>query len=71
MQLDFNENAPQPARNPQPAWEVPVPGLNGPVGLGAAISGLLSGLFGVQPCGGCKARAEALDQRVGLKPWDA
>lgn len=48
---------------------IPVPFLGQQVGLGAAIARLTSAV-GIQPCGGCKKRAEELDRRFVFRPWD-
>ncbi len=48
---------------------VPVPFLQEESGLGDLIKRATSAL-GIQPCGGCQKRAEALNERVVFVPWD-
>jgi hypothetical protein len=50
------------------SMSVPVPFMHEELGLGEALKGLFSWI-GVQPCGGCQKRAEALDGAVRFVPW--
>jgi hypothetical protein len=53
---------------PRQPLSIPVPGLDRTMGLGDAAK-RLTAAFGVKPCGGCKKRAEAMNERVRLVPW--
>jgi hypothetical protein len=46
-----------------------VPFLQNPTGLGDAIAAATSAV-GVKPCQPCKERAEALNRRLVLSPWN-
>lgn len=49
--------------------KVPVPFLQEPVPFGQAVKAVSSEM-GVKPCGGCKKRADKLDQVGELVPAD-
>jgi hypothetical protein len=65
MQLKLNH---QDTGRREP-MKVRVPFLQTETGLGDAISAATSAV-GVKPCGGCKERAEAINRRVVLSPWN-
>jgi hypothetical protein len=54
-------------RNEAGRWAVAIPGLPiaQPVGLGDVISKATSAV-GIQPCGGCRERAELLNRLVSF-----
>ena len=54
-------------RQQQPRFSIPVPGLSRPIGSGSVVANVLSRL-GVQPCGGCNQRANAMNGAVGFRP---
>lgn len=56
------ESAPEPRR-------IRVPFLPQETGLGDAVKAATDRM-GVQPCGGCQKRREALNRRVILAPWN-
>ena len=47
--------------------QIPFPGLSRPVGAGSILANLFRRV-GVEPCGGCEERKEALDRRVEFIP---
>ena len=56
------------ASQPQaPRYDIPLPGLNRPVGSGSVLGQLLYGV-GIQPCGGCQQRKQAMNRTVGFRP---
>jgi hypothetical protein len=65
MQLKLNH---QDTRQREP-MRIRVPFLNQETGLGDAIAAATSAV-GIKPCQPCKERAEALNRRVVLSPWE-
>jgi hypothetical protein len=51
----------------QRVFSIPVPGLRQAVGFGDVIARATRAV-GIQPCGGCKARQQWLNQRLQLRP---
>lgn len=64
MQLKLNH---QDQQQPEPL-RIRVPFLQQPTGLGDAIAAATSAV-GITPCQPCKERAEALNRRFVLSPW--
>ena len=62
---------PQPEQEEQQSGPVRihVPFVQQESGLGDLIK-RITGALGVSPCGGCQRRAEALNERVVVAPWD-
>jgi hypothetical protein len=54
----------------RPPHRVRLPGFiaNEEIGLGEVIKRATS-YIGIKPCGGCEARAAALNRRVVFSPW--
>jgi hypothetical protein len=65
VQINFGDRNQPPAREPV---RIPIPGLHGMVGLGQVIAAMTQKV-GIQPCGGCKKRQEALDRAVLFQGW--
>ena len=58
--------SPQPSRS-QPR-SIPVPFLRNAVPAGDDVAAMTAAA-GIQPCGGCKQRQHALNQRFVFQPW--
>ena len=67
MQLALHNQQSQEEREP---LRIRVPFLQEPTGLGDAIAQATSAV-GIRPCGGCKERAQNLNRRIVLSPWEA
>jgi len=70
MQIDLNSGQAQQAQSQgqDPRFAIPVPGLHSAIGAGSAIERFTRAL-GIEPCGGCKQRRDALDRMVRFNPW--
>lgn len=66
--ISNSDQPPAPCPNCPPARSIAIPGLQAQIRLGDAIANLTR-RAGIQPCGGCKARQEALNRRFTLTPW--
>jgi hypothetical protein len=67
MQVIFPQQQQQQPEEPAPR-NISIPFLRESIGLGDAVANITQA-FGVQPCGGCQKRKDALNKRVQLNPY--